>query len=72
MKANQATAEVFFTAFKALKPTEREAFIEKVIGDPKMREDIIDIALIEEAKKVKGKPVSARDYFQKQRGRNTS
>ena len=67
MKTNQATAEVFFTAFKALGNTEREAFIEKVVGDPSFREDLIDIALIEEAKKVKGKAIPARDYFMKQR-----
>ena len=67
MKANQATAEVFFTAFKALKNKEREAFLEKVISDPELRGDLIDIALIEEAKKIKGKPVSAREYFEKRR-----
>ena len=65
MKTDQATAEVFFTAFKALKSTEREAFLEKMVNDPRLRDDLIDAALIEEAKKVKGKPVSARDYFGK-------
>ena len=67
MRANQATAEVFFTAFKALKNKEKEAFLEKMIGDPELREDLIDIVLIEEAKKVKGKPVSAREYFSRRR-----
>ncbi len=67
MKANQATAEVFFTAFKALKSKEREAFIEKVVNYPGLREDLIDIALIEEAKKVKGRFASAKDYFTKRR-----
>jgi len=65
MKANQATAEVFFTAFKALKTNEQEAFLEKVISDPTLREDLIDIALIEEAKKTKGKPIAAGEYFAK-------
>ena len=68
MKTNQATAEVFFTAFKALKSAEREAFIEKVVSDPALREDLIDIALIEEAKKVMGKSVPAGEYFAKRRG----
>jgi len=67
MRANQATAEVFFTAFKALKSKEREAFLEKVIGDRELREDLFDIALIEKAKKVKGKAVSAKEYFAKRR-----
>jgi len=30
-----------------------------------LREDLIDIALIEEAKKVKGKSISAGEYFAK-------
>ena len=65
MRANQATAKVFFTAFKALKSEEKEAFLERVISDPELREDIIDIAMIERAKKVKGKAVSAKEYFAK-------
>ncbi|MBI5055891.1 MAG: hypothetical protein HZB61_04670 [Nitrospirae bacterium] len=67
MKTNQATAEVFFTAFKALKSKEKEAFLEKIVSDPELREDLVDIALIEKAKKIKGKPVSAKDYFARRR-----
>lgn len=67
MRAGQATAEVFFTAFKALKSEEKDVFLEKVINDPELREDLIDIALIERAKKVKGKSVSAKEYFSKRR-----
>lgn len=67
MGVNQATAEVFYTAFKALKSEEREAFFEKIMGDKKTREDLIDIALIEHARKVKGKPISAKEYFAKRR-----
>ena len=67
MKTNQATAEVFFTAFKALKSNEKKAFIEKIIADSKLRNDLIDIALIEKAKKTKGRPISAKDYFANRR-----
>ena len=67
MRAIQATAEVFFTAFKALKSNEKEAFLEKIINDPELKEDLFDIALIENAKKVKGKAVSATEYFTKRR-----
>jgi len=67
MMANQATAEVFFTAFKALKSGEREAFLEKIVSNQRIREDLIDLALIEGAKKVKGKPISAKEYFAKRR-----
>jgi hypothetical protein len=65
--AGQATAEVFFTAFKTLKSEEKDAFLEKVINDPELREDLIDIALIERAKKVRGKSISAKEYFAKRR-----
>jgi hypothetical protein len=67
MTTTDATAEVFFTAFKSLKSGEREAFLEKVLKDSGMRRDIIDIALIEEAKKVKGKSLDAKEYFQKRK-----
>jgi len=67
MSVNQATAEVFYTASKALKSNEREAFFERIMGDKQIREDLIDIALIEQAKKVKGKSVSAKEYFAKRR-----
>ncbi len=63
MKTGQATAEVFFTAFKALKSVDRAAFMGKVVSDPQFREDLIDVALIQEAKKVKGKSVGAKEYF---------
>lgn len=33
----------------------------------KTREDLIVIALIEHARKVKGKPISAKEYFAKRR-----
>ncbi|MCK5422518.1 MAG: hypothetical protein GQ554_00645 [Deltaproteobacteria bacterium] len=67
MKASQETAEVFFTAFKALGRTEKEAFIEKMISDNRLRKDLLDIALIEEAKKVKEKSISAKEYFLRRR-----
>jgi hypothetical protein len=55
MTAAEATAEVFWTAFKAMKPEEREAFLDRLIADPKMREDLLDAALIEERR---GEPVT--------------
>lgn len=38
LMASQATAEVFFTAFKSLKNKEKEAFLEKIISDPGLSE----------------------------------
>ena len=67
VKKNQATAEVFFTAFKALKSKEQEAFLEKVLKDERLSEDLLDIALIKKAKKIKGTPFSAKEYFARRR-----
>ncbi|MGD0884432.1 MAG: hypothetical protein ABSA46_06050 [Thermodesulfovibrionales bacterium] len=65
MTTSQATVEVFSTAFKSLKSKEREAFLEKILGDSEIRHDIIDIAIIEQAKTGRGRAVDARTYFQK-------
>jgi hypothetical protein len=68
IESGTSNSRGFFTAFKALKGNEREAFLEKVISDPGLREDLMDLALIEKAKKVKGREVPAREYFDKRRG----
>ncbi len=66
-ESKSGNSRSFFTAFKALKNKERDAFLEKVISVPELREDLFDVALIEKAKKVKGKTVSAKKYFAKRR-----
>ena len=43
MTAREATAEVFWTAFRTLPKAEREAVIQRLLRDPGMREDLIDI-----------------------------
>ena len=48
MSTAQATADVFWTAFMAMGAEERRAFLERLIGDPGLREDLLDAALIEE------------------------
>ena len=40
MTQPQATAEVFWTAFQALDPEEREAFISKLMKDKNLAEDL--------------------------------
>jgi hypothetical protein len=67
MGLNQATVEVFFTAFKTLKRNDKQAFLEKILTDPKLKEDLVDIALIEKAKKTKGSPIPAKEYFTQRR-----
>ena len=43
MTAREATAEVFWTAFRALPKAERETVIQRLIRDPKFKEELIDI-----------------------------
>ena len=38
-----------------------------IIRDPELREELFDLALIDKAKKVKGKSVPAKEYFEKRR-----
>ncbi len=72
MLKHQTAAEVLFTAFKILSHKEREAFLEKLLSDPEMRGDLINIVLIKESKKVKGRPVPAKEYFTKRLKRATT
>ena len=48
MTAAQARAEVFWTAFVAMNREERRAFLQRLVADPRLREDLFDAALIEE------------------------
>jgi len=59
MTAMQATAEVFWTAFKALPKGAREDFMVRLVEDQALREDLADIALIEKRRAEKSRPFSA-------------
>ena len=50
MTQSQATVEVFYTAFRALKKSEREAFITKLLQDEKLAEDLRYAGVIEKRK----------------------
>jgi len=47
MSAIEATAEVFVTAFKSLKPRQREAVLERMLADKELSEDIEDTLALE-------------------------
>ena len=47
MSAIEATAEVFVTAFKSLKPRQREAVIERMLEDKDISSDIADTLELE-------------------------
>lgn len=63
MTQTQATAEVFYTAFQALKKNEREAFIARLLQDENLAEDLRFAAIIERRK---NEPtVSLDEYLEK-------
>lgn len=48
MTAIEATAEVFWTAFRALSRKEREAVVERLLRDKEFMEDLIDLVILEQ------------------------
>ena len=50
MTQTQATAEVFWTAFRALKKKDRNAVMNRLIQDEELREDLRYSIIIEERK----------------------
>ena len=61
MTQPQATAEVFWTAFQAMKPLEREAFIARLMKDKRLAEDLRYAAIIEKRKN--DPEISLDDYL---------
>ena len=59
---SEATAEVFLTAFQALSKKERGKVIVGITRDKRMRENLIDLAIIQERKKEPARPF--REYLQ--------
>ena len=51
MTQTQATAEIFWTAFHALKKKERNAVMNRLTQDEELREDLRYSIIIEERKK---------------------
>jgi len=57
----EATAEVFWTAFKVLPRAEQQAILRRIVRDQNLRHDLIDLALIEERRDEQSRPL--RDYL---------
>ena len=70
MTSAQATAEVFWTAFLAMSGEERQAFLERLIAEPRVREDLLDAALIEERKAEPTRPLD--EVLARPRARKTA
>jgi len=61
MSEAEATAEVLYTAFKALPRAERDALLVRLARDKALAEDFLDLALIEERRDEPSRPF--RDYL---------
>ncbi len=57
MMSHEATAEVFWTALKALSRKEQQAVLRRVLQDEKLRHDMQDLALIEERRAEPARPL---------------
>lgn len=58
-----AAVETVWSAFKRLSRTEREEVIGRLLQDPELREDLIDLALVEERQSEPSRPL--REYLAK-------
>jgi len=67
MTVPNATAEVFWTAFRALPRKEREAVVEKLIQDEQFMEDLMDLVLLKQREQEPSRPLRA--YLAEREGR---
>ncbi len=61
MKAAESRAEVYLIALQSLTKAEREAVIARLLEDTKLREDILDLALIQQRQGEPSRPF--REYL---------
>lgn len=57
----QATAEVFWLAFRGLAEEEQSAVLEKLVADEELRQDLLDLATIHERRSEPERPL--REYL---------
>ncbi len=68
MKAAQSRAEIYLMALESLPKAEKKAVITRLLEDERLREDILDIALIQQRRGESSRPF--REYLaeRKERG----
>jgi len=67
MKAVESRAEVYLMALQSLSKAEKEAVIARLLEDTKLREDILDLALIQQRQGEPSRPFT--DYLAEGRKR---
>lgn len=70
MTKTQATGKVFWTAFQALGPVEKQAVLERLLQDEVLRRDLLDLATIASRKSEPARPL--RSYLEGSRRRRGS
>lgn len=58
MTSRGATADSVWKAFRGLSKKAREQFLQHLFADRRLREDLLDLALIEERRSEKSRPLS--------------
>jgi hypothetical protein len=66
MTPRDATAEVFWTAFRALSKKEREAVVQRLLRDREFMHDLIDLVVLEQRESEPSRPL---DEYLKSRGK---
>ena len=61
MTKTEATAQVFWTAFKALPRQDQQAVLRRVLQDSRLRRDLMDLAVIEDRRAEPVRPL--REYL---------
>ena len=69
MKAVESRAEVYLMALQSLSKAEREAVIARLLEDPELRGDILDLALIQQRQ---GEPSRLFREYLAERGKQVS
>ena len=63
MTKTEATAEVFWTAFRGLPRQDQQAVLRRIVQSSRLRRDLMDLAVIEERHAEPARPL--RDYLRK-------
>ncbi len=66
MITREAKAEIFWMAFKGLPKKESQSVIERFLKEAEFREDLIDIAILEQRREEPSRPLE--DYLAERKG----
>lgn len=65
MTKTEATAEIFWAAFRGLPRQDQQAVLRRIVQSSRLRRDLMDLAVIEERRAEPAWPL--REYLQKPR-----